>query len=178
MTTQDLYQTLGGELRRYFARHVADGATADDLVQETFLRIHRSASAVRDPERLVPWVWRVARSVRVDHHRRQRPSVSPEDAPPLAVDAPEPALEAMVASWLPTFVEALPEPYREAVRLSELEGLSQKEVAERLGMSASGARTRVQRGRRRLLALLEACCAVRWEGGQVVDVRRNDPCGC
>ncbi|MFT4626486.1 MAG: catechol 2,3-dioxygenase-like lactoylglutathione lyase family enzyme [Myxococcota bacterium] len=84
---------------------------------------------------------------------------------------------AEVASWMPLMVAALPERYREAVRLSELEGLSQAEVATRLGLSPSGARTRVQRGRKRLLADLLACCPVRFEEGVVVDTGINE-CAC
>jgi RNA polymerase sigma-70 factor (ECF subfamily) len=148
----------------------------DDLVQETFLRVHRGLGDLRAAERVAPWVSRLARSVLVDHYRRHRPT----EALDVDVAAPEgpPALDAtpMVASWLPGFVAGLPETYREAVRLSELEGLSQREVARRLGLSPSGARTRVQRGRAKLREALLACCAVRLEGGEVVDVRSNCDC--
>jgi RNA polymerase sigma-70 factor (ECF subfamily) len=64
------------------------------------------------------------------------------------------------------------------VRLSELEGVSQAEVAARLGLSASGARSRVQRGRRMVREALDDCCRVVIDGGEVVDVTARAGCGC
>jgi RNA polymerase sigma-70 factor (ECF subfamily) len=83
----------------------------------------------------------------------------------------------VVANWLPGFVASLEPEYAEAVRLVDLEGVSQKELAARLGLSASGARTRVQRGRKQLKEKLLECCHVALEHGDVVDVRPKD-CGC
>jgi DNA-directed RNA polymerase specialized sigma24 family protein len=61
-------------------------------------------------------------------------------------------------AWVRDVIEALPGTYREAVRLSELDGLSGREVAERLGLSVSGAKSRVQRGRALVKQALDACC--------------------
>jgi RNA polymerase sigma-70 factor (ECF subfamily) len=63
-----------------------------------------------------------------------------------------------VAGWLPAAIENLPNRYRDAVRLYELQGVSQAEIAERLGISLSGAKSRVQRGREKLKQVLERCC--------------------
>lgn len=177
--TRTIYDHLQADVRRWFARRAPDDAV-DDLVQETFLRIHRSLPELRDADRVAPWVFRVCRSVLVDRARRQRPEdpMIVEQVDPDSVV--EPDATAVVAGWLPAFVETLPDGYREAVRLSELEGVSQREVAERLGLSASGARSRVQRGRKLLRQALDECCRVTLEGGDVVDVRRrtDGDCAC
>ena len=176
MTTAAVYATFARDLERWFARRVpAD--RVDDRVQETFLRVHSALPELRETDRLAPWVYRVARSVLIDNARRERPAEPLDEDPVDETDFPEPDATGMVAAWLPAFVEGLPEPYREAVRLSELEGLSQREVAERLGLSASGARTRVQRGRAKLREQLLQCCHVAMEHGVVVDVKAND-CSC
>lgn len=169
---QALLAALDSDLRRWFARRSPQDA--DDLVQETLLRVHTGLPALRDDTRLDGWVSRVRRSVWVDHLRRKRPS---EPVGEIAVDAdPVERATEHVAGWLPAFVDALAEPYREAVRLADLEGMSQADLADRLGLSSSGARTRVQRGRAMLKAELDACCTVRWEGGEVSDIERR--CGC
>lgn len=164
---------LRDDLVRFFARRAPD--EAEDLAQEALLRIHRGLSSVRDTERVDAWVRSVAYNVWRDRLRARRPETEELEDP--AAPAEEgPGATGTVAAWLPDFVEALPEPYREAVRLADLEGVSQQEIARRLGISASGARTRVQRGRARLRAELEACCAIGWSEGEVVDIQRH--CGC
>ncbi len=168
----DAAQALRADLLRWFRRRSPEHA--EDLVQDTLLRIHEGVGGLQSPDRLDAWVGRVRRSVWVDHLRRRRPM---DELPEITVE-PDNALEATetVAAWLPAFVEALPEPYREAVRRVDLGGLSQAQLAEQLGISPSGARARVQRGRAMLRGELEACCAVRWDEGEVSDVERR--CGC
>jgi RNA polymerase sigma-70 factor (ECF subfamily) len=175
--TATVHAVLAGELRRYFGRR-APPQLVDDLVQETFLRVHTGLSRLRDPDRIAPWVMRIARSVLADGLRREGRFVASEPDP--AAPAFEPGVDpdAIVAAWLPGMVEALPATYREAVRLSELDGCTQAEVARRLGLSPSGARTRVQRGRRLLREMLESCCEIAREAGAVLDWTPRAPCGC
>ena len=160
--TQTSWPQLLERLREFVARRVA-GPDADDVVQEALVRIHRGLGTLRDDERFGPWVYRVARSAIADHHRaRARPLVAGKapvdealgEAPPEPADDLGPAL----LSCLATFVTELPSPYREAITLTELEGLSQKEAAELLGLSHSGMKSRVQRGRERLRGMFERCC--------------------
>lgn len=178
-STAHVHAALAVDLQRWFGRRVAPDV-ADDLVQETFLRVHRGLPGLRDVDRLAPWVMRLAHSVWVDHLRRQRDTTS-EDAVlegVLRVEPQEPDPARTVALWLPGLVELLPEPYREAVPLSELEGLSQAEVARRLDLSASGARSRVQCGRHKLREQLEACCEIHREGAQIIDYTPRDCPDC
>lgn len=180
-TTEDVWRALAGALRAFIARRVNGAADVDDVLQETFLTVHKGLASVRDEERLVAWVYQVAKSRIIDHYRRRRPV---SELPDLAEEPPlddTDVVRAEVASWLAPFVAALPETYREAVRLSELEGLPQREVAARLGLSLSGAKSRVQRGRALLRGLLEACCAMERDAlGRVVGYTpRGDGCdGC
>jgi RNA polymerase sigma-70 factor (ECF subfamily) len=85
VTTEALWELLGARLRSYFLRRVSDEQVADELVQETFLRIHRGLDGVDDEERLTAWVFRVARNLVVDH-RRGSARLPGSDA-----EAPEPA---------------------------------------------------------------------------------------
>lgn len=72
-------------------------------------------------------------------------------------------------------VELLPKPYREAMRLADFEGLSQQEIADRMGISLSGAKSRVQRARQQLREMILDCCHVeRDRRGNVVDYARTD----
>lgn len=176
--TEAVWRELSADLRGFLRRRVQDDATAEDLLMETFARIHDRIETLRDDERVAPWAYRIARNLLIDHYRRTRPHDElPDDlTAPTAEDDTD---TRRVARWLPALVDQLDEPYRDAVRLSELEELTQREVAERLGLSLSGAKSRVQRGRHKLRETLLACCHVELDReGQVVEVERCARCDC
>ena len=77
------------------------------------------------------------------------------------------------------FVARLPSPYREALTLTEIEGLTQRAAADLLGVSLSGMKSRVQRGREKLRELLEACCRIGLDArGRVIGCEPRDPSSC
>lgn len=156
---------LDAKLRPFVARRVQSADDVDDVVQEVFLRMQRGLGELRDDERFGPWVYRVARNAIIDHHRaRARTPIATNDVPeleaPAVDDEDDDAIAREVATYVAPFVAMLPSPYREALTLTELEGLTQREAATMLGISWSGAKSRVQRGRRLLREALEACCTI------------------
>lgn len=186
------WDELATRLRPFIRRRVASEPDADDVLQEVLLRMHRGLPGLRDAERLGPWMYRIARTAIVDHARaRERHPLAPGPAPEAAdpADAADPlaeddgAVAREVAQYLAAFVAHLPSPYREAITLTELEGRTQREAAQLLGISLSGMKSRVQRGRARLRAMLEACCeiAVDARGKVIACAPRADgalPPGC
>ncbi|MDC0723199.1 sigma-70 family RNA polymerase sigma factor [Nannocystis bainbridge] len=157
------WRELERKLRPFVARRVA-GADAEDVLQDIFLRMQKSLPHLRDEDRFGPWVYQVARSAIVDHQRAalRHPLASLEAADEPAADDEEDdgAVERELATYLAPFVAALPSPYREALTLTELEGLTQKDAAAMLGVSLSGMKSRVQRGRARLRVMLDECCDI------------------
>lgn len=181
------WRTLDAELRPFVARRVRP-EDVDDVVQDVFLRLWKGVGALRQRDRLGPWVYQVARSAIGDHHRAsaRRPVVLAEDVaieeaaapvpvPPAGPDEPA----ALLVAAIEPFVDSLPEPYREALRLTELGGMTQREAAALLGLSHSGMKSRVQRGRRMLREALEACCAIALDArGAVVSCEPRDATSC
>jgi RNA polymerase sigma-70 factor (ECF subfamily) len=161
--TESVWSQLSDDLRRFIRRRVADDHAADDLLQVTFLRIHRSAGTLADEDRLVAWVYQIARNVIHDHYRTKSGDVSLADADPAEEQDGKCNLRAKASEWLDELIRQLPDPYREAMQLSEIEGLTQVEVAERLGLSHSGAKSRVQRGRAMLREVLDQCCSFQFD---------------
>lgn len=169
-----IWAWLSEDLRRFIRRRVPDEHAADDLLQETFVRVHRNLPAVLDSDRLAAWVYRIARNVIHDHHRRATPDLAAlADDPVAEAGGGEGCVRCGAGLWLEEMVRQLPGRYREAVHLSEIEGLPQQEVADRLGLSLSGAKSRVQRGRVMLKDILERCC--RFEFDRRGNVLEYDP---
>ncbi len=164
------WRELEAKLRPFVAKRVSE-ADVDDVVQDVFLRIQRGLPSLRDDQRLGPWVYQVARSAIADHGRAaaRLANVEPQRSEPTSEpdDADERAVAREVAAYAALFVVMLPSPYREALTLTELQGLTQKEAAEMLGLSLSGMKSRVQRGRQKLRTALEECCDI------ALDARRR-----
>lgn len=158
-TTLELWQRFGADLRRFIARRVPEPADAEDVLQDVFVKIHARLDTVQDEERVAAWVYQIARNAIVDYHRRQRATMDlSEIAAMEAEDEPDDTVDHEVARWLKPMIDDLPDKYREAIWLTEFEGLSQVELAGRLGISVSGAKSRVQRGRTLLRHDLLDCC--------------------
>ena len=162
--SQCAHRELEARLRPFVARRVSP-SDVDDVLQDVYLRVQRGLSAIHDGERFGPWVYQVARSAIAERRRTlARHPVAAYEAPDGACEGAEPsdgptAEEKLAAAVVP-FIAMLPSPYREALTLTELEGLTQQQAADMLGVSLSGMKSRVQRGRAQLRALFEECCVI------------------
>ncbi|MEM7446824.1 MAG: sigma-70 family RNA polymerase sigma factor [Myxococcota bacterium] len=170
LTNDQTWRELEAKLRPFVAKRVR-AVDIDDVVQDVFLRIHRGLPSLRDDQRFGPWVYQVARSAIGDHARNvaRHPQARSEPSEPShhPHEDHHGTVEGEVAMYAALFVSMLPSPYREALTLTELEGITQKEAAEMLGISLSGMKSRVQRGRQKLRAALEDCCHI------ALDARRR-----
>jgi RNA polymerase sigma-70 factor (ECF subfamily) len=157
------WRDLDAKLRPFIARRVRAEADVEDVVQEVFLRMQRGLAGLRDDERFGSWVYQVARSAIADHQRAAVRHPLANGAPPdeeAALPDDDGAVERQLAAYVAPFVAMLPSPYREALTLTELEGLTQKDAAAMLGISLSGMKSRVQRGRQQLRKALDDCCDI------------------
>ncbi|MGE0815479.1 MAG: sigma-70 family RNA polymerase sigma factor [Vicinamibacterales bacterium] len=179
-----LWEDFGPPLRQFLARRVPAGVDADDLVQEVFLRVIRSLGSLRSADRPEAWLYQIARNalrdaLRARFRREGRTDTLEGDLPAEVDAAPDRAAEAELAPCLTAMVSRLAEPYRTAITLTSLEGVTQTEAARRIGLSVSGMKSRVQRGRGQLRQMLVACCAIAVDArGGVADFHPRQPGGC
>jgi RNA polymerase sigma-70 factor, ECF subfamily len=179
--TRCAHRELEERLRPFVAQRVPS-SDVDDVLQDIFLRAQRALPELRDAERFGAWMYRIARSAIAESHRqRSRHPIVADDAEPAAATegAGPTALETEVAAYLVPLINRLPSPYREALTLTELEGITQQAAADALGISVSGAKSRVQRGREKLRDLLEECCRIGVDArGRVIDCEPRTRSGC
>ena len=174
------WSEIENRLRPYVARRVASSADVDDLLQEIFVRMHRGLAALRDGERFGGWVYRIAEHVIIDSARaRAKDPVVPSAQIPDGSDTESrddiDALQTDLGECVALFVARLHSPYREAITLTELEGLTQKDAAEMLGISLSGMKSRVQRGREKIRSMFDDCCRISVDArGSVVECEPRD----
>jgi RNA polymerase sigma-70 factor (ECF subfamily) len=164
---------------------VATPEDAEDLLQDVFTRIHENASTLRDVESVTGWVYRTAGNAVTDYYRRRGAFARATEAlagePVAVLEEADSAAEEELAQCLRPLIATLPSTYGEALELTELEGKTQAEAAESLGISLSGMKSRVQRGRTKLKEVLLDCCHVEIDrrGGVVgYEPRGRARCRC
>jgi RNA polymerase sigma-70 factor (ECF subfamily) len=191
MTTaamEDLWDEMHAPLLRLIGRHISDPRDAEDVLQDVMLRIHRHAGEMDEFEHLGAWIKQVTRNAIIDFYRRraarrEQPAGTSAEVDEFRVPAPSGPTAPDVAGTelarcLRPLVARLPDKYREALEVTEFDGLSQVAAAERLGLSTSGMKARVQRARTQLRDSLLECCEVELDRrGSVAGYRlRGDGC--
>ena len=183
---QARWRELRARLLGFVGRRVGNPEEAEDVVQDVLVRMQRNIDTLSSADRLDAWAFRIARNAVADHYRsRGRRDLTGEAASKamegLGADAAEPTSDARaeMAHCIAPMVRRLPDTYRRAVELTELEGMSQAAAAERLGLSVPGAKSRVQRGRARLREMLLRCCQIETDRrGRVVGFEAREGEGC
>jgi RNA polymerase sigma-70 factor (ECF subfamily) len=121
---------------------------AEELAQEAFCRVWQKLPTLRQPDRVVSWLYRVAHNLAVSSGRRPRPVTLPAEPPAAGPDRADPTLDVHRA------VAELPEAFRVVVSLRHFAGLSHEEIARTLGVPAGTVRSRLSRAYDRLRPLL------------------------
>lgn len=190
--TEELWQAMHDGLLAFIAKRVNDQEHVDDILQDVFVRVHRQMDTVSDPHRIVSWIYQITRNAIVDYYRRpgrQREiptglsselEVRDEVSRHLETARRDESAESRseLAGCLRPMIERLSQDYRDAITLVEMDGLTQQAAARQMGLSLSGMKSRVQRGRKQLKQMLEDCCLIQLDRRRAVidyDVRDN---GC
>jgi len=155
MTTEAIYKELHKGIEGYVRKRVNDPLSVEDIVQDIFLKAHTKARDLRDDTKIAPWLYRIARNRVIDHYREHKSTKE------LPEEMPDPTDEndgKEIFTCLHTLISSLPNKYREPLFLSDVEGIKQHDIATQLGLSPSGARSRVQRARKMVKERFDACC--------------------
>ena len=167
---------LYSELVSFVYAKVKDKSTAEDIVQDVFVKVHTRSGQLREAEKISGWIYQITRNAIADHYRTSNKSLDPVN---IDWENDQHELNDCVAHCLKVLMGTLPEKYRIPLELSELEDVSQYELADRLNLSYSGARSRVQRARKMLKDKLDELFHIRTDAyGNVITCEDRIPCRC
>jgi len=180
---EKLWVDIHGKLFGYISKHTRNRDDVNDIIQDTFIKVKTNIDTLKNPAKVESWIFQIARNTMNDFFRRQKKSFNSENnTEEFSIDLDALNEEDAVvkiqtqhfSDYAGFVVSELPEKYRIAVHLADIEGLSMKEVAEELGISASGAKSRVQRGRKMIKEIILICCDVNTDRyGNIVDYKPN-----
>ena len=147
VTTEKVWEDFNAGLKRFILKRVPDNQSAEDILQDVFLKVHAHIDTLKEEDKLPAWIYQIARNAITDYYRQQQKAAIEF---PEVSDVPEDPLDDVINELAPcikAMVDSLPDDYRQALILTEYEGLTQREMGVRLGISLSGAKSRVQRAR-------------------------------
>lgn len=162
------------QLKGFVQKRILDKDEANDILQQLYLKVYKHCEQLPEVKNMKAWLYQITRNAVYDFFRENSryQSIADVELEELPDDTRH-DVEALVEP----LISLLPAEYAEALRLSELEGISQKEIAERLNISYSGAKSRVQRGREKLKALFIECCHLEFShDGSIVSASIKDSC--
>lgn len=168
--TLDLWNEMNDRLIHFVNQKVNDMELAKDIVQDVFIKVFSNITNLKNKGKIVPWIYQITRNEVTNYFRNQKYETSSDDLPEKEIL--DENLTSQFSQCIIPMIESLPEKYSEALKLTEIDKLSQKELAERLNISYSGAKSRVQRGREMLKSNLQSCCIINTDKyGDVIDYK-------
>lgn len=180
MNAQKVWEEYGSQLRNFLVAKVPTPEDADDLLQEILIKTHKNLNTLKEPEKFKSWLYQIARNTIIDYYRKQRPIVSDQDirnSLPAQDPDPENPVLSELSQCVRPFLKQLPDKYREALEATDLEGRSQKDLAQELGLPHSTVKSRVQRGRSMLDDLFQECCTYQLDvRGNIMDFTDREDC--
>ncbi|MBO9201295.1 MULTISPECIES: RNA polymerase sigma factor SigZ [Niastella] len=154
---QEIWTDLYQELKKFISSKVKDSNTTEDLLQDVFVKIQLNIHTLTDCTKLTAWVYQITRNTIADHYRKSTNVAVPIDGFDLAEQDSDEPLYHSLSNCINQKINKLSEKYKQAILLTYVNAYSQIELAEKLNISYSGVKTRVQRGREMLKDLILYC---------------------
>ncbi|MFZ1705975.1 MAG: sigma-70 family RNA polymerase sigma factor [Saprospiraceae bacterium] len=167
------------ELKDFIFAKTKNSADTDDILQEVFLKIIRNIDKVNQSKNLRQYLYGIVRNSVTDHFRSQK-NISPDIQIDLSLTEDETqSLNSSIAECcIKPFIHKLPKNYKDTLLITEFQEVSQKELAQKLNISYSGAKSRVQRGKTKLKELILNCCAYESDVYGNLRIKEDKDCSC
>jgi RNA polymerase sigma-70 factor (ECF subfamily) len=149
----------------------------EDILQDVFLKVHLHLETIQNIEKIESWIFQITRNCIIDFYRKPTMISVESDFPVYDEYTGEDTAEEL-APYLQEIVNSLPEKYSQAIILTDYQGKNQQEMADILGISISGAKSRVQRARQKIKDIMLACCHFEFDARGIVYDYREHCCCC
>lgn len=173
---QKQINTLYQPLFLFIRKRIQNPQDAEDLTQEVFFKLAKSSD--KELKSVKSWLYKVANHSIIDYYRKNKGAtkeVEEKDLPIIDNLGKDTTHE--LSRCIRPFVEQLPENYRELMKMSELDEISQKEIAIRLSLNYTSVRSKIQRGRKKLKDLITSCCEVeQGRKGSIMNFYKKNAC--
>ena len=171
-----IWDNLYNELFSFVNLKIKDRSVTADIVQDVFIKVHTKSHQVKETEKITGWIYQITRNAVADHFRIRSRTIAPVN---VQWESDNHEFNDCVAHCLKVLMATLPDKYRLPLELTEIENVSQYELADRLKISYSAARTRVQRARKMLKEKLDELYLIKTDSyGNVISCEDRGACCC
>jgi RNA polymerase sigma-70 factor (ECF subfamily) len=159
-----IYDQHYNPVRKFILAYVKDEWAADDLIQETFIKVQKNLKTIKDPSKTSSWIFRIAHNLCHDHYRQSKRSslnqrnIQQEIVPFKEAVVQKELEQQQMGECVQDKMDLLPPDYRSVLILSDIMAFSHKEIAEILEISVSNVKVRIHRARRKFRTILEDHC--------------------
>jgi len=174
--SESIWAEFSTPLKSFIKKRVKNDQDVDDILQDVFYKIHNGISSLKEADKIHAWVYSITRHALSDFYRSRKNESDITRFPVDIISDSDDKLTANIeiAQCLIPMINHLPEKYKQAIILTEFQNLSQKELSGRMGLSVSGAKSRVQRARLKLTEMLLGCCHLEFDRlGKVIDYKHK-----
>jgi len=175
MDTKDIWKLHADDIKYFILSKVKDEVIADDLLQETFIKVHTKLNTLKDEGKLKSWLFSIARYTVLDYFRSKKLVYETTDEDFIFE---EQKLEHTEVDCLHGIIKSLPEKYREPLLLSDVKGLKQQQIADQLNLALPTIKSQIQRGRKMIAQGFVDCCdfVINDQGFLVGEVKDKADC--
>lgn len=168
------WNNVQNELKGFVYKRVKDKAVTEDIVHDVFLKVQSRIQQLKETEKVFGWIYQITRNTIVDYYRNNARQINPKD---IDWESSAPNFNDCVTSTIAELIPTLPDKYRIPLEMTELQNMSQLEVAEKLDLNYTTAKARVQRARKMLKEKLDQTLIVKTDGyGNVILCKDRGPC--
>lgn len=173
METSNLWKTYHEDIRLFIKSKVKNDHTVDDLIQETFIKVHSNKNKLRDHSKIKPWLFTIARNTVYDYLKENKQTTGF-----LKEQIYEETTDHSEKDCLPELINRLPEKYRKPLLLSDVKGFKQKQIAKQLGIPLSTVKSQIQRARKMIIQGYMDCCDYKLDdkGKLVGETKEKENC--
>ncbi len=159
-STKIFWEKYRAAIYNFVHMRVSNDVVVEDIVQDVLIKVYENLKTLDDQNKILPWIFQITRNSIVDYYRKKRPTERIDEEILKYDETIEGDAEKELAQCILPMIDQLPYNYREAIKMFEFDGLSQKEIAQSQNTSLSGAKSRIQRGRKLLKKMLIDCCKI------------------
>ena len=172
-----IWVEFNSPIKAYVKKQIKNEQDTEDIVQSIFLKVHNNIDKLNDVGKLSPWIYSIARNTIYDFYRAKSHDLYLETLPEniFIEQQDKETFNEEISKCLIRIIQYLPDIYKQAIILTEYENYTQKDLAKQLGLSVSGAKSRVQRARLKLKCMILDCCSIEQDHkGNIIEYKQKD----
>lgn len=166
-----IWDEFSKPLKCFIKKRIPQEQDSEDVLQEVFIKIYNNIDKLTDNKKIYSWIYTITRNTIIDYYRKKNNSRTIELLEDIEKEENEEfTITNEIVLCLKGMIDSLPEIYKQAIFLTEFENITQKELATKMSISLSCAKSRVQRGRKMLEEMLLSCCNFEFDRlGNIID---------